>query len=50
MTSRSRPAAIRRVYEYVTGALATLGIEAGVAVLLLVAALATAGIVLALFR
>ena len=41
---------VRRVYENVTGALATLAIEFAVAVLLFVASLVFAAVIIALFR
>lgn len=50
MTFRPRPAVVRRVYENVTGALATLAIEFGVAVLLFAMSLAAAAVIIALFR
>lgn len=50
MTSRRRRVAVRRAFESFTGALATLAIEAGIAVVLISVALATAAIVLFLVR
>jgi len=50
VTSRPRPAVVRKIYERVTGATVTLAIEVGIALLLFIAALAAAVVVLALFR